>query len=43
MTLHIIDIFEKLEKPSLTSMETTKTQTQGIPKDMNKRLNYIKL
>lgn len=39
MTLHIVDVFEKLEKPSFTSMETTKTQ--GIPKDMNKRPNYI--
>jgi hypothetical protein len=39
MTLHIVDVFEKLEKLSLTSMETTKTQ--GIPNDMNKRLNYI--
>jgi hypothetical protein len=41
MTLHIIDIFKKLEKPYLRSMETTKTQ--GIPKDMNKILNYITL
>jgi hypothetical protein len=41
MTLHIVDVFEKLEKPSFTNMETTKTH--GIQKDMNKRLNYITL
>ncbi len=41
MTLHIVDVFEKIEKPSLTSMETTKTQV--IPKDMNKGLNDITL
>jgi hypothetical protein len=41
MTLHIVDVLKKLEKPSFTSMETTKTQE--IPKDMNKRLNCITL
>jgi hypothetical protein len=41
MALHIVDVFKKLEIFSVTSMETTKTQ--GIPKDMNKRLNYITL